>query len=234
MQRYVEKEDVESHPAFENTRRNMSEFKGASMAVTNLMGCFGGKGRGFGGKNYRAKLLRETLAMVKRGPGDDGSRSFLVAGNAYDLRGYNLNESELFTSRFMEVPTPVVNTDRNQAVLTFPSFVADEVVIAPQGAHWFKLRLYVGALSDLEKGSTGKYESVNPNTNRLSGIATSAPQPIHGAISGITLTATLPGSPVLPSTAGLVVALSIEFFKEVNGNLNLLAAGNALQIIDVY
>lgn len=234
MHRFIEKEDIESKPAFENTRRNNSEFKGASKAVNSLMGCFGGNGKRFGGKFYRARLLRETLAMVKRGPGDDGSRSFLVVGNAFDLRNFDMNLADQFLSRFTDLPAPVVNTDRNQAVLTIPSFAADEVVVAPEGAKKFKLKLYVGVLSDLVMGTNGKYELVNPNTNRQVGIATSAALPVTGAISGIVLTATLPGSPVLPTTAGLVVSVSIEFFKETNGNLSLLAQGNALQIIDVY
>lgn len=235
LQNFLDVDRIRSDPDFANTRKNMAEFRGASLGVDALMACLGANGKSFGGKRYRARLMKRVLEMLKLGNGVDGARSLEVMANGWSLNGVDLNHEDSLGSRFHAylVPLVAVNSDRNTAVLTVPSFNAEEMVGAPLGASHFRLSLYAGALSDHVMGATGRYEPVNTSLHRLVSVDSTGPQAVAGANAGFTLTAALPGLPVLPSTAALVVSVSIQFYKEVNSVLGLLASGNALQILRV-
>lgn len=232
QQNFVTKERIRTDPEYERTRRHISEFKGVAMAVADLMDCFDGEGNSFGGRGYRQELMKRTMVMLKKGAGVDGERTFESGPNKHLLRGMEMNRADRFKYRFGAKYTLTVNNDRNQAVLTVPSFVETKVK-KPLAAEWYIVKLYVGVLSDLVMGADGKYESANPNMYQLVDVVETPPQDPMGVNAGFTLTATLPGSPILPSTAVLVVSASVEFYNDVNGNLGLLAQGNGLRILDI-
>jgi hypothetical protein len=233
LHRFIEKDRIMKDKSFANTRRNMSEFGGAGIAVNGLMACLGDDGKSFGGKRYRSFLQKTMRSAVTEGSGVDGKRSFEAVASGYLLEGLELNKQDQFSSRFRASYGISVNADRNEAVLTVAGFSADSVVLRPSGGTEFVVKLYAGALSDIAHFATGGYKPVNPTLHGLVDVQATSLQPVSGANAGFTLTATLPGSPVLPSTAGLVVAVSIEFVKTVNGVSNLLMQGNCLRIIQV-
>lgn len=231
-QKFVTKERIRNDPEYERTRRHISEFKGVAVAIADLMDCFDGSGNSFGGKGYRQELMRRTMQMLKKGAGVDGERSFDAGPNKHLLRGMEMNRADKFSTRFAAKFSLTVNTDRNQAVMTVAPFLENKVQ-KPKAAKWYIVKLYVGVLSDLVMGADGKYESANPNLYQLVQVVESAPQDPVGSNAGFSLTATLPGSPVLPSSAVLVVSASVEFYNDVNGNLGLLAQGNGLKILEI-
>lgn len=234
MHKFIEKEDVATRPSYDLVRKNLAESKGAAVMTAALAAALGGAMRKFGGRNYQLRVQSKLLAMLKRGPGNHGARAGQVQGNAFELKGLDLNRRDKFGTYYRLQPDVAVNTDRNEAVLTVPSFTGNAGLTAPAGAELFELKLYVGALSDHEVGATRNYEALNPTMYRMSSVVSSGYLPVTGAVPAMTLTATLPGSPVLPATAGLVVAVSIEFFIEINSVPGLMAQGNALMIVDVY
>ena len=231
-QKFVTKERIRNDPEYERTRRHISEFKGVAKAMMDLLDCFDGSGNSFGGKGYRQELMRRAMQMLKKGAGVDGERTFESGPNKHLLKGLEMNRADRFSTRFAARYDLTVNNDRNQAVMTVAPFFENKVQ-KPRAAKWYIVKLYVGVLSDLVMGADGKYESANPNLYQLVQVVESAPQPVGGSNSGFSLTATLPGSPILPSSAVLVVSASIEFYKEVNSDLYLLAQGNALKILEI-
>ena len=70
--------------------------------------------------------------------------------------------------------------------------------------------------------------------NELTNIAYSPYIPLNASYAGSTITATLPGAPVLAANASVVQCIGIEFFQEVNGNYYKFSSGNCLVIDNVY
>ena len=93
----------------------------------------------------------------------------------------------------------------------------------------------MAVLSDFSYNpTTGSYEPDDMVNNELTNIAYSPYIPLNAPYAGSTITATLPGAPVLAANASVVQCIGIEFFQEVNGNYYPFASGNCLKIEEVF
>jgi hypothetical protein len=234
MHRFISKERIMKGKEFVNTRKNMSEFGASAQVLSGVMKCLGDDGKSFGGKRYRAEMQRKMHKAIVRGPGLLGRRTYESVATGDLLEKLELNPADQVSQRFTADYTIAVNADRNEAVLTVPAFVADNKVAAPGGATHFVVRLCAGVQSDIAYYATGGYKPVNATLHGKVNVQESAFLPVSGLTTAFTLTATIPGSPVLPTTAGLLVGLGIVFYKEVNTVQNLLHQANALRIEAVF
>lgn len=114
----------------------------------------------------------------------------------------------------------------------FQILSTDNYINPPEGATHFKLVLATTVLSDYTYQNAGKeFEPVNPTENSTNAIAFSAEIPLGGMVgSDTTLTADLGVGSALPATVGVVSAIGIIFYQEVNTQFYELASDNALKI----
>ena len=229
------KDRIKNDPDMENTRKVNAEFTAASLATDALQRCTCGRNYSFGDRYLRSRLQGKLNGIVRRGAGDFGKRMLEVLPNKESLKGLALHPSESFSARLTTAMTVDVNADRNTATLTVPSFVSKGRLHYPEGSTHFRVFVCVGVLSDFQYvGGEAVYEAVNPTINGVNAEAYSAYMDVTGQNAGFQVIAALPGLPVLPGTAGLVVSMGIEFFFDVNSNYNLKAVGNAMEIYDVF
>jgi hypothetical protein len=231
----ISKERISKSPEFEGTRKVNAEFRAASLATDTLQRCMSELGFDFGDRYLRSRLQTQLITMVRNGSGDAGERQLEVFANRQVLKEVPLDLKQRFLGRFRGRYVITVNADRNTATMTVPSFMVRRGVFVPGGATHFRVFLGVGVLSDYQYvGGKLLYEPVNPDINGLSELINSSYMVAKGDNAGFQLIAPLPALPILPSSAALVVTVGIEFFYEVNGNQNLKAMGNAMQIQGLY
>jgi len=229
------KDRMKNDPDLENTRKVNAEFKAASLATDALQRCTCGRNFSFGDRYLRSRLQGKMHGIVTRGAGDFGRRMLEVLPYKEALKGLPLNANESFDARLATAMDVTVNADRNTATWAVPSFVSRGRLNYPEGATHFRVFLCVGVLSDFQYvGGEAVYEAVNPSISGVNADAYSAYMEVSGQNAGFQVIAALPNLPVLPSSAGLVVSMGIEFFFEVNSAYNLKAMGNAMVIHDVY
>ena len=115
------------------------------------------------------------------------------------------------------------------------AFNPADLISAPSGATHFRLINALAVLSDFSYNpTTGSYEPDDMVNNELTNIAYSPYIPLNASYAGSTITATLPGAPVLDNKVSVVQCIGIEFFQEVNGNYYPFASGNCLKIEEVF
>lgn len=221
---------------YARTRDNNAEFTGSARATHGLRLALGERVRLFADRLLTARLMALTYRVLAKGPGAGGSRTFEVGPNAVDFRNLELSASERFRGRFQAPFTLAVNPDRNVATVDVPAFDTDYQLRCPNGATHYRLILVAGSLSDYAyTGQSDVYAAVNPGLAGLTSLVESGIAPALGVVQPqLQLVASLPGSPVLPSSAGLVVSLGVEFFRMVNSQAQLLASGNAMQVVGVH
>jgi hypothetical protein len=232
----VSKERILTDPNYALTRQNMSEFKAAVFAAKALRMCFGPAAARFAERYLTGRLNKLMRSVISRGVGNAGERSFEVLPNLHLFQNLQLDRKEPFEGRFRERFVVTPDVDRHTATVDIADFDTEFGLLTPQGATHFRLFLSVGALSDLSYSVTDQvYEVVSPDVSQLNGIAASSYLPIGGMMgSSLQLVASLPGTPILPVTAGLVVCLGVEFYRKINGNYGRMASGNAMKLVGVY
>ena len=228
----IAKSRIEKEPNFKRTRENMSEFGGSAKI---------GKALRTGFANI-IKIMSDSSAvgritgMMKRinavGPGIRGQRAFEILTNKLIIEGFEFNKFKHFESIFY-APYPIPTLDANRSVATWvvPDFNTSNYVAAPEGATHFKLLLISTVLSDYTYVVGKGYEPTNPTENEVNGIAESSEIAIGGMVgSDTTLTVDLGFAAALPGTVGVINAVGIIFYQEINTQFYELASDNAMRV----
>jgi hypothetical protein len=219
------------------TRKNNDEFTGAGHSAKSLRICLGERLKQFSDRHLTARAMALTRSVISQGPGAGGKRTFEVVPHADVFRQLEVDKREQLNGRFYARYTVSTNPDRNTATVDIDSFVPQNFIHPPSGARYYRLVLVAGVLSDFEyTGDAFVYSPINPLLNELTTTVDSgALLPIDNLPTGpLQLVASISGTPILPSSAGLVVSLGIEFYRVINGFEDLFASGNALQVVGVF
>jgi len=125
-----------------------------------------------------------------------------------------------------------LDVNRSVATWLIPDFNTSNYINPPEGATHFKLVLATTVLSDYTYStSIKKYEPANEAKNETNGIALSSEIPLGGMVgSDTTLVVDLGFGSALPATVGVVSAIGIIFYQEINTQFYELASDNALRI----
>jgi hypothetical protein len=220
---------------YARTRNNNAEFTGAARAAQSLRLACGERVKEFADSMLTSRLVSLTHKVLVKGPGLGGERTLEVVPNLSSFRRIELSRHERMRNRFQAQYTLTVNADRNTVTLDVPGFNPDYYLRCPDGATDFRLVLVAGVLCDhVYTGDGDVYAALNPALDGISALVEGAILPVTGAVPVQQLVTSLPGSPVLPATAGLVVSLGIEFFRTINSDSQLLAQGNAMAVVEMY
>ncbi len=218
------------------TRKNNAEFKACAYAGRSLRVCMGERLHAFAERKLSSRVLGVMYGLVQQGAGMAGQRSLEIGANRALLQRLDASKQTTLRSRFYAPFTLTSNLARNTATLVVPAFDAGNFIHPPQGATHFRLLLVAGVLSDYGYvGGNVVFAPVNPLLNELVTTTMSATLPAYGLLPGqLTLVAAVPTLPTLPSTACLVVSVAIEFLRVINNFEEVMASGNALQIMEVF
>ncbi len=217
------------------TRKNNAEFTGSAYCAQSLRRCMGERIRDFSDRDLSGRLLAMMHSVISLGQGRAGERSFDVLSHASMFQHIEANAGTPFGSRFQAPYSLTVNPARNAVTLDVAAFATDHFLYCPQGATHFRLLLVAGILSDfVYVGGRRPYAPVNALLNGQSVVASSLAIPaVNATTSVLQLVAALPGAPVMPSTAGLVVSVGIEFLRVINNYEEVMASGNGLKVVEV-
>jgi hypothetical protein len=229
-------EQVKTAPGFVRTRENMSEFAACAMAGKSVRVGLSALMKQMTDSQFTGRLT----AIMKKINIEDGSeargqRAILVTQEPQYLKGLDFNKNISFNGVFSAPFTLTPNVDRNESVLSIPSFNPLNYLNIPAGATHFRIINALSVISDFVYNTdTTSYEPAEQTLNEVSNIAYSTYIPIDAVTTAIDVTATLPDSPTLPANVSVLGSIGIEFYQEVGSNFYLFNAGNALKIQDVY
>jgi hypothetical protein len=229
-------EQVKTAPNFVRTRENMSEFAACAMAGKSVRVGLSTLMR----QMSDSRLTGRLTAIMKKINIEDGSeargqRAVLVSQQPQYLRGMDFNRNISFNGIFAAPYTLTANTDRNETVLTVPAFNPLNSVNIPLGATHFRLINAISVVSDyVFNSNTGAYEPSEPNLNEASHVQYSAFIPVNAVTTPLTITASLPGSPTVPSSVAILGSIGIEFYQQVGTEYFIFKQGNALKIQELF
>jgi len=230
-------EQIASDPAFRRTRENNKEFQGCAQVGKELRGFFAKLVKSSADSFITGRLMK-VLKQINLSDGVNarGQRSVAISLAPEKLRGFEFNRNLSLDTVFSPDYTLVDNGAKNEATLDVQPFLPVDEMDIPDGATHFRLILGIATLSDYAYEPIEKiYQPVNLAENGLEATSYSPYLPVDQAIAANTvLTATLPGGPAISPTTGLVCAVGIEYYQEVNGSYYLFAQGNATRFEEVF
>lgn len=232
----LDKSKIMSAPEFKRTRENMAEFGGSASIGKVFRSGMAVVASRMADKNLTARVTAVIRKVVSRGKGKRGQRGFELMLNKDLLKGLEFNPASPLDAVFHPPYTMTPNAARNEVVINLPDFNPDHYLSVPPSATHFRIVALATSMSDFQYNpTTEKYESVNSALDGLYAMDETGYLPASGAIgSTTTLTLTLPGSPTIPVTAGLVTTLGVEFYQFLNGDYYIFAQDNAMKVVDVF
>ena len=229
----VDKNRIKNDPAFKRTRENMSEFGGSATVGKALRMGFANIIKSMSDNSVVGRITGVMKKINSVGTGIRGQRAFEILPNKILLEGFEFSKNTPLDAIFYAPNTaPTLDVNRSIATWVVPDFNTSNYINPPEGATHFKLVLATTVLSDYTYSTTiKKYEAVNEAENEINGIAFSSEIPLGGLVgSDTTLVVDLGFGAALPATLGVVNAVGIIFYQEINSQFYELASDNALRI----
>ena len=215
----VPAEKIANDPAFQRTRENGEEFGRAGKAGKLLRNAIRAMLQNASDSRMVSRLTQKMVEVVQADVTNPRGQRNVIDGEAELLEGFDFNiNGKLGTTLY----APFTGTiDRVAGTLTasIPSFVPINMLAAPGGATHFKI-ISAGAEVDFEN-----------ETFVMDSQATAVLPWDATATAAINLANTVTAN----STHPLFLALGIEFYQEVNGQMYPLKNGafNASSLIKV-
>ena len=232
----MDKAKLMSNPNMKRVRENMMEFGGAGLVAKALRAGLTPVAKRYADSRFSSRMLAVCKRMVKMATGIRGQRPVEPLNRKQLLEGLPLNK-EFSLRAVLNLTVDVVpNVGRNGATVTATLLNPDLHIVPPTYASHFKLVLLVVGLTDhVYDASMEGYLAANAAVNGLNAIASSQEIAVTGvAPTTVTLTADLPGAPVMGTTDALCVLVGVEFYQEVSNAYYLLASDNAMDLLKVY
>lgn len=229
----VEKSRIEKEAAFKRTRENMKEFGASATVGKALRQGLASIIKSMSDSSLVGRLTGVMKRINSSGPGIRGERAFEILNNKILLEGFEFNKTAPLDAIFYAPNTPPrLDANRNIATWDVPDFDTSNYIHAPEGATHFKLVLATTVLSDYTfDASQNAYKAVNEAENKVNGLAITREIALGGMVgSATTLTVDLGFVAALPATVGVVNAIGIVFYQEINTVFYELASDNAMRI----
>ena len=215
----IEASRIASDPAFQRTRENGSEFGRAGKAGKLLRTALRPLLLNSADGRMVSRLTQQMVKVIQMDAVSDRGLRNVIDGEIELVLGFEFNiRGKLGTSLFAPFTTDI---DRVAGTLdvSIPSFVPANMIAAPSGTTHFKV-ISGGALIDF----TGETYVVATSETAIMPWDTTATTAINLS-NAVTANATHP----------LVLALGVEFYQEINGQMYPLKNGafNPLSIVAV-
>jgi hypothetical protein len=215
----VDANRIATDPAFQRTRENGAEFGRAGKAGRILRTAFRALLLNASDSRMVGRLTQRMMKVIQADAVNERGLRNVIDGEAELLTGFEFNiRGKLGTSLYAPFQTAI---DRVTGVLTvdIPSFIPSNMVVAPSGTTHFKI-ISGGAEIDFEEET---FVVENTETAILPWDAT--PTAVINQVNTVTANSTKP----------LFLALGVEFYQQVNGQMYPLKNGayNPLALVQV-
>lgn len=229
----ITKKQIMGDKAFQRLRENMQEFAGSAKAGKAFREIFAGIVKIMQDSILSGRVTKMMKRIVSNGAGRRGEREINIEGYGYMLNGLEFNDKLHLSSVFYApYAAPVVSATRDSIQLTVADFDTDSYLRAPQGATHFKLLLAGGLLSNYAyQESMNSYEPIDPDANAIGAVSYSSAIKLGGDVGAPTvLDVDLSAVGIVPVTSMFIGAVGIVFYQQVNSELYVLAASNAMRV----
>ncbi|MEZ4721677.1 MAG: hypothetical protein R2813_07380 [Flavobacteriales bacterium] len=225
----VSRAHYEQSESMARVRENAAEFSGASRAGKALREGLQPYANEMGDTYLSGRLNGAMMRVMQQDNGMRGKRMISVVNHGAPLLGFRLNKERSLEAVMNQPYSIQVNGARNEATMAMSTFEPQTMVKAPKGASHFRLMMAMATVSNYSYTNEG-YEPLHAAQNGLRAQAESAAFLLNAPATPL-LSATLPGVALLGADVALVVALGIRFYAEVNGAMNELNDGKAMDVV---
>ena len=215
----VSAEKIANDPAFQRTRENGEEFGRAGKAGKLLRNAIRAMLQNASDSRMVSRLTQKMVEVVQADITNPRGQRNVIDGEAELLQGFEFNISGKLGTTLYAPYTSTIDRVAGTLEANIPSFVPLNMIAAPGGTTHFKV-VSAGAEIDFEN------ETFVMDSNASAILPWDAT-----ATAVLTLTNTVTAN----STHPLFLALGIEFYQEVNGQMYPLKNGayNALALVKV-
>lgn len=215
----VSAEKIANDPAFQRTRENGEEFGRAGKAGKLLRNAIRAMLQNASDSRMVSRLTQKMVEVVQADITNPRGQRNVIDGEAELLQGFEFNISGKLGTTLYAPYTSTIDRVAGTLEASIPSFVPLNMIAAPGGTTHFKV-VSAGAEIDFEN------ETFVMDSNASAILPWDAT-----ATAVLTLTNTVTAN----STKPLFLALGIEFYQEVNGQMYPLKNGayNALALVKV-
>lgn len=215
----VEADRIASDPAFVRTRENGAEFGRAGNAGKILRSALRTLLQNSADNRVTSRLTQEMMKVVQADATSERGLRNVLDGELELLNGFEFNINGKLGSTLFIPFSATINRVSGVLGVELPSYVPINSIAAPAGTSHYKLNM-AGSEIDFESGIY-QTEYASTPVQALNAVE------VASQILSTTLAA--------GSTKPLFVALGIEFFQEVNGQMYSLKNGayNALALVQI-
>lgn len=210
---------IATDPAFQRTRENGAEFGRAGAAGKVLRNALRALLQNTADSRMVGRLTKQMMKVLQAdGTNERGFRN-VIDGEAELLQGFEFNVFGKLGTTLYAPYTGTINRVTGELTVDIPAFIPANMVAAPTGSTHFKI-ISAGAAIDFVNET---YEVTTSATADLE---------LNAVATAVT---NLENTVAANNTHPLFLALGIEFYQEVNGNMYPLKNGafNALSLVKV-
>lgn len=215
----IDAKRLATDPAFQRTRENGMEFGRAGKAGKTLRAAMRQMLTNVRSANMTARLTRLMIKVIQADAVNPRGLRNVIDGEAELLAGFEFNSAGTLSTTLHAPYTAEINRVTGKLTVEIPSFIPVDMITAPPGTTHYKI-ITGGALVDFEAEA---YEN---------GLEATAVLP-YGAVATTAISHEIALKPA--STNPLFLALGMEFYQEVNGEMYALRNGsfNPLAMVGV-
>ena len=215
----VSADKIANDPAFQRTRENGEEFGRAGKAGKLLRNAIRAMLQNASDSRMVSRLTQKMVEVVQADATNPRGQRNVIDGEAELLQGFEFNISGKLGTTLYAPYTSTIDRVAGTLEANIPSFVPLNMIAAPGGTTHFKI-VSAGAEIDFESETF----VMDSNESAILPWDTTA-----------TAVLTLTNAVTANSTKPLFLALGIEFYQQVNGQMYPLKNGayNALSLVKV-
>ncbi len=215
----VSADKINNDPAFDRTRENMSEFAKAAKGGKLLREALRSAQKDASDARMVSRLTGVMTSVIYLDKINPRGQRNVIDGEAILLEGFDFNASGKLSANLFAPFTLTLDRASGNAVVDIPSFIPANMVAAPTGTTHLQLLIAAAAVDFSNQAFA--------NASAAGGYITWNRLPADP----LKLSAALPPASPLP----LFLALSVQYFQEINGTKYPLKNGiyNACSIVKV-
>lgn len=215
----VSADKIANDPAFQRTRENGEEFGRAGKAGKLLRNAIRAMLQNASDSRMVSRLTQKMVEVIQEDITNTRGQRNVIDGEAELLEGFEFNISGKLGTTLYASYTGTIDRVAGTLTANIPAFVPINMIAAPGGTTHFKI-VSAGAEVDFENES---FVMNNQTSAVLPWDATATA--VINLVNAVTASSTHP----------LFLALGIEFYQEVNGQMYPLKNGayNALALVKV-
>ncbi|HLW32682.1 MAG TPA: hypothetical protein VKX40_10505 [Aequorivita sp.] len=230
------KERFRNHPDSQGSRNMTKEMSGASTAAKALRLALELKGRQLGDRFFSGRLNGKLRLAIGLGAGDPGKRILDIRKNGAPMEGFEfIRMRPLVYSIGGIEEKPTLSLGRNEVYWSSPILNRKEQITSPDGATHFKFILgAVGLCNYQYNPQRDEYlPTLNPPTLtgkfEYSEVISLSQKSIAPVSLGVKLADT-----ALLEEMGVVTAVGVEFYRNVNGEMLKMENSLAMRVLGVF